>query len=124
MTINLQENQPVGSGFEIPHEGRSPDFVLRSSALPGRPVVYRVAPIHSDCIVPDLHRIPFSSALRQTPSCYNLYFSDTCIIAQFVDLSIEIAAPFVIFGSKRLDIARIFTIFYVRAFVLCGKRQQ
>ncbi len=38
---NLQEDRPVCSGSEIPRQGRSPDFVLRGSALPGFPVVGR-----------------------------------------------------------------------------------
>ena len=85
---NLQEGRPVDSGSEIPRQGRSPDFVLRGSALPGFPVVRthtpaiwpvrrflcRSAPVHSDCIAPDSHRIPFSPALRRTPWRYNFIF--------------------------------------------------
>ena len=88
---NLQEGRPVDSGSEIPRQGRSPDFVLRGSALPGFPVVRthtpaiwpvrrflcRSAPVHSDCIAPDSHRIPFSSAFWQTPLCYNFIFFQT-----------------------------------------------
>ena len=88
---NLQEGRPVDSGSEIPRQGRSPDFVLRGSALPGFPVVRthtpaiwpvrrflcRSAPVHSDCIAPDSHRIPFSSAFEQTPLCYNFIFFQT-----------------------------------------------
>ena len=34
-------------------------------------------PVHSDCIAPDSHRIPFSSAFWQTPLCYNFIFFQT-----------------------------------------------
>ena len=64
----------MGSGFEIPHRGRSPDFVRHGIALPSFPVDCKAAPVHSDCIAPDSHRIPFSSALEQTPLCYNFIF--------------------------------------------------
>ena len=88
---NLQEGRPVDSGSEIPRQGRSPDFVLRGSALPGFPVVRthtpaiwpvrrflcRSAPVHSDCIAPDSHRIPFSPALRRTPWRYNFTLFQT-----------------------------------------------
>ena len=88
---NLQEDRPVCSGSEIPRQGRSPDFVLRGSALPGFPVVRthtpaiwpvrrflcRSAPVHSDCIAPDSHRIPFSPALRRTPWRYNFILFQT-----------------------------------------------
>ena len=67
----------MGSGFEIPHRGRSPDFVHHGVALPGFPVVCKTAPVHSDCIAPDSHRIPFSSAFWQTPLCYNFIFFQT-----------------------------------------------
>ena len=58
--VNSQKYQPVCSGLEIPRRGRSPDFVHRGAALPSFPVASRNAPLHSDCIAPDLHRIPFS----------------------------------------------------------------
>ena len=91
---NLQEGRPVDSGSEIPRQGRSPDFVLRGSALPGFPVVRthtpaiwpvrrflcRSAPVHSDCIAPDSHRIPFSPALRWTPWRYNFILFQTAHI--------------------------------------------
>ena len=88
--ISSEENQPVGSRLEIPHTGRSPDFVHHGIALPGFPVDCKAAPVHSDCIAPDSHRIPFSSALEQTPLCYNfIFFSDSGIISHFVELSIR-----------------------------------
>ena len=111
---NLQEGRPVDSGSEIPRQGRSPDFVLRGSALPGFPVVrthtpaiwpvrrflcrsapdflprcrtlpsFPVylcgAPVHSDGIAPDSHRIPFSPALRWTPWRYNFILFQTAHI--------------------------------------------
>ena len=43
----------------------------------GFPVDCKAAPVHSDCIVPDSHRIPFSSAFEQTPLCYNFIFFQT-----------------------------------------------
>ena len=61
----------------IPDSGRSPDFVHHGVALPGFPVVCKTAPVHSDCIAPDSHRIPFSSAFEQTPLCYNFIFFQT-----------------------------------------------
>lgn len=67
----------MGSGFEIPHRGRSPDFVRHGIALPSFPVDCKAAPVHSDCIAPDSHRIPFSSAFEQTPLCYNFIFFQT-----------------------------------------------
>ena len=67
----------MGSGFEIPHRGRSPDFVRHGIALPSFPVACKAAPVHSDCIAPDSHRIPFSSAFEQTPLCYNFIFFQT-----------------------------------------------
>ena len=84
----------MDSGSEIPRQGRSPDFVLRGSALPGFPVVRthtpaiwpvrrflcRSAPVHSDCIAPDSHRIPFSPALRWTPWRYNFILFQTAHI--------------------------------------------
>ena len=77
MLTNLQEGQSVDSGIEIPRLGRSPDFDHRCPALPGFPVVCKTAPVHSDCIAPDSHRIPFSSAFEQTPLCYNFIFFQT-----------------------------------------------
>lgn len=106
---NLQEGRPVDSGSEIPRQGRSPDFVLRGSALPGFPVVRthtpaiwpvrrflcRSAPVHSDCIAPDSHRIPFSPASRRTPRRYNfIFFSDSHIITRAEKLSIRRIAGF------------------------------
>ena len=72
---NLQEGRPVDSGSEIPRPGRSPAFVHHVSALPGFPVACRSAPVHSDCIAPDSHRIPVSPALRRTPRRYNFISS-------------------------------------------------
>ena len=63
----------MDSVLEIPRYGRSPDFVHRRLALPGFPVVCKSAPVHSDCIVPDLHRLPFSPDKR-APWRYILYF--------------------------------------------------
>ena len=80
----------MGSGFEIPHRGRSPDFVHHGVALPGFPVVCKAAPVHSDCIAPDSHRIPFSSAFEADTSVLQLYiFPDSGIISHFVELSIR-----------------------------------
>ena len=87
---NLQEGRPVDSGSEIPRQGRSPDFVLRGSALPGFPVVRthtpaiwpvrrflcRSAPVHSDCIVPDSHRILYSPPRGGTSAIQFYIFSD------------------------------------------------
>ena len=84
---NLQEDRPVCSGSEIPRQGRSPDFVLRGPALPGFPVVRthtpaiwpvrrflcRSAPVHSDCIAPDSHRIPFSPAPKADTLALQFY---------------------------------------------------
>jgi len=51
----------------------------------------KAAPVHSDCIAPDSHRIPFSSAFEQTPLCYNFIFFQTgVIIAHFVELSMSL----------------------------------
>ena len=71
--------------FEILHTGRSPDFVLRGFSLPSFPVIARkAAPIHSDGIVTDSHRIPFSRP--QASTCmlqilYNILFPDAPIVA-------------------------------------------
>ena len=60
---SLPESRPVYSRSKIPRAGRSPDFGHRLLPLPGFPVVTAKTPLHSDCIVPDSHRIPFSPSL-------------------------------------------------------------
>ena len=58
-----ENNRSVNHRSEIPRAGRSPDFVHRRAPLPGFPVTMETAPVYSDGIVPDFHRIPFSSVL-------------------------------------------------------------
>ena len=66
----------MGSGFEIPHRGRSPDFVHRGAALPSFPVATQAVPVHSDCIVPDSHRILYSPPRGSTSAIQFYIFSD------------------------------------------------
>ena len=73
---NLQEGRPVDSGSEIPRQGRSPDFVHRGAALPSFPVATQAVPVHSDCIVPDSHRILYSPPRGGTSAIQFYIFSD------------------------------------------------
>ena len=74
--VNSQKYQPVCSGLEIPRRGRSPDFVHRGTALPSFPVALQAAPVHSDCIVPDSHRILYSPPYGGTSAIQFYIFSD------------------------------------------------
>ena len=60
----------------IPDSGRSPDFDHRCFSLPGFPVVCKTAPVHSDCIVPDSHRILYSPPRGGTSAIQFYIFSD------------------------------------------------
>jgi hypothetical protein len=79
--VNSQKYQPVCSGLEIPRRGRSPDFVHRGTALPSFPVALQAAPVHSDCIVPDSHRILYSPPCGGTSAIQFYIFSDISIIS-------------------------------------------
>lgn len=74
--VNSQKYQPVCSGLEISHRGRSPDFVHRGAALPSFPVATQAVPVHSDCIVPDSHRILYSPPRGGTSAIQFYIFSD------------------------------------------------
>ena len=76
---------------EIPHKGRSPDSVPRFLPFPvssGSSFLRqdlagecKIAPHHSDCIVPDSHRIPFSPLPKERHLCAAFTFiSDLWII--------------------------------------------
>ena len=74
--VNSQKYQPVCSGLEISRRGRSPDFVHRGAALPSFPVATQAVPVHSDCIVPDSHRILYSPPRGGTSAIQFYIFSD------------------------------------------------
>ena len=65
----------------IPRQGSSPDFVHRGTALPSFPVDCKAAPVHSDCIVPDSHRILYSPSCGGTSAIQFYIFSDISIIS-------------------------------------------
>ena len=63
LTEKIRQNSLAhlcGVALEILRAGRSPDFLPRCRTLPGFPVYLCGAPVHSDGIAPDSHRIPFS----------------------------------------------------------------
>ena len=72
MWFICQKTAPCPAEPEFLHTGRSPDFLHSSRFLPGFPVDKCGAQVHSDGIVPDLNRIPFSPAAitQPTPVCY------------------------------------------------------
>ena len=61
---------------KIPRQGSSPDFVHRGAALPSFPVAPQAVPVHSDCIVPDSHRILYSPPRGGTSAIQFYIFSD------------------------------------------------